>query len=110
MDEGLREELAATFRQLGDPNRLAIVLACRDEERSVGALASELGLSVSLVSQHLRRLRDARLVQARRDGKQVLCRLADGHVRRMLDDMVEHVAHPESCDAAAETPHPEEQP
>lgn len=97
MEPALRDGLAATFRQLSDPNRLGIALLCLERERSVGEMAEALGLSLSLVSAHLRRLKDARLVRSRRQGKQVLCRLDDTHVAQMLRLMVEHVAHPDGC-------------
>jgi prepilin-type processing-associated H-X9-DG protein len=87
-------ELAEMFRLLGDGSRLRIVLACLDGGHSVGALVSHLGLSQSLVSHHLRLLRAARLLRAERHGKQVHYSIADGHVRSVLIDMVDHVAEP----------------
>ncbi len=97
MEPAFRDDLAATFRQLSDPNRLGIALLCLERERSVGEMAEALGLSLSLVSAHLRRLKDARLVRSRRDGKQVFCRLDDDHVADMLRLMAEHVANPDGC-------------
>jgi DNA-binding transcriptional ArsR family regulator len=46
---------------------------------------------VSLVSHHLRLLKGARLVWADRQGKQVFYGADDAHVRRMVEDMVEHI-------------------
>lgn len=94
-------ELAETFRLLGDPSRLRIVLACLDGAVSVGALAEQLGLSVSLVSHHLRLLRAARLVRARRLGKQVFYAVADEHIRRVVLDMAEHLLEPAATQEAA---------
>lgn len=85
-------ELADLFRLLGDPSRLRIVIACRDAPVAVGTIASELGLSMSLVSHHLRLLRAARLVRGLREGKQVFYEVADHHVRGMITDMLEHIA------------------
>jgi DNA-binding transcriptional ArsR family regulator len=87
-------ELAEIFRLLGDPTRLAIVLAVAAEPRSVGAVAEALGLSPSLVSHHLRLLRAGRLVRAERQGKQVFYVLADDHVRSVVTDMAAHVREP----------------
>lgn len=84
-------ELAETFHLLGDGNRLRLVLACLDEPVSVQTLAHRLGLSPSLASHHLRLLKAARLMRAERRGRHVLYRAADEHVRRMLEDMIEHV-------------------
>ena len=87
-------ELAEIFRLLGDPTRLAIVLAVGDGTRPVGVVAESLGLSPSLVSHHLRLLRAARLVRAERQGKQVFYALADDHVHDVVQDMAAHVREP----------------
>lgn len=91
LDEGHAQQLAEVFHLLGDSNRLRLVLACLHEPVSVSDLAVRLGLSPSLVSHHLRLLKAARLMNARRAGKQVYYQAADDHVRRMLTDMVEHM-------------------
>jgi len=88
------EQLGAAadlFRLLGEPGRLRLMLLCRDGEPTVGALAEATGLSESLVSHHLRLLRAARLVRARRDGRHVHYGLADDHVSRIIADMLDHV-------------------
>ena len=87
-------ELADMFRLLGDTTRLRIVLACLDDPISVGDIASQLELSPSLVSHHLRLLRAARVVKADRQGKQVFYAAADQHVSGVLADMLEHIAEP----------------
>jgi DNA-binding transcriptional ArsR family regulator len=53
---------------LGDPTRRAIFERLADRPRAVGELASELPVSRPAVSQHLKVLKDARLVIDRRDG------------------------------------------
>lgn len=88
-DEELR--LADTFRLLGEPNRLRLVAACLDGPRSVGELTERVGVSQSLVSQHLRLLRSGRLLKQSRQGKNVFYELPDCHVRTMLVDMMDHV-------------------
>ncbi len=84
--------LADLFRLLGDPTRLRIVVSCLRTPLAVSDIADRLGLSVSLVSHHLRLLKGARLVKADRQGKQVYYEADDAHVRRMIEDMVSHVA------------------
>ena len=93
--------LAETFRLLGDPNRLRIVLSCLDGPVGVGALAERVGLSQSLVSHHLRLLRATRLLKAGKAGRQVFYSLPDCHVRDMLTNLIEHIAEPH--DHATET-------
>src|SRR5690606_7063622 len=84
-------ELADMFKMLGDPSRLRIVIATLEGPVSVGEIAERLGLSISLVSHHLRLLRAARLVTADRRGKQIFYRTHDQHVARVIDDMIAHV-------------------
>ncbi len=93
-DEGA--QLAELFRLLGEPNRLRLVVACLDGPRSVGDLAEEVGVSQSLVSQHLRLLRAGRLLKQARAGRNVFYELPDCHVRSMLTNMIEHVLEPEN--------------
>lgn len=83
--------LAETFRLLGDPSRLRILLSCLDEPRSVGDIAARLDLSQTLVSHHLRLLRGARLVRGERRSRQVFYVAADRHVSDVLTDMAAHV-------------------
>jgi ArsR family transcriptional regulator, lead/cadmium/zinc/bismuth-responsive transcriptional repressor len=83
--------LADLFRLLGDPSRLRIVVSCLRAPLAVSDIAERLGLSVSLVSHHLRLLKGARLVRADRQGKQVFYAADDAHVRRMVEDMVTHI-------------------
>lgn len=88
------QELAEIFRLLGDPTRLAIVMAVGEGSRPVGVVAETLGFSPSLVSHHLRLLKAARLVRAVRQGKQVFYALADDHVHDVIRDMAAHVIEP----------------
>ncbi len=83
--------IAETYRLLGDPTRLRVLLACLNGPIPVGDIAESLELSQSLVSHHLRLLRGARLVRGTRRTKQVFYELADAHIARMLIDMVDHV-------------------
>jgi DNA-binding transcriptional ArsR family regulator len=89
-------EIAETFRLLGDPTRLRVMLTCLDEARAVGDIADHLGISASLVSHHLRLLRAARLVRAERHGREVHYIAADEHVRCILVDMIDHVGEPQA--------------
>lgn len=84
-------ELADMFKMLGDPSRLKIVVETLGEPVAVGQIAENLGLSLSLVSHHLRLLRAARLVTADRRGKQIFYKIHDAHVSRVIADMIAHV-------------------
>ncbi len=84
--------LAETFHLLGDPTRLRIVVACLAGPISVGDIAGRVGASPSLASHHLRLLKAARIVRAKRRGKNVFYAAADDHIRTVLGDMIEHIA------------------
>jgi len=90
--------LAETFRLLGDPSRLKILLSCVPEPISVGDIAERLDLSVTLVSHHLRLLRGARLVKGVRQGKQIFYEIADQHVSHVLQDMATHISEDHADD------------
>jgi DNA-binding transcriptional ArsR family regulator len=63
------------FEVLAEPNRRRILDLLLDEERPVGELVDELGLSQPAVSKHLKVLRDAGLVEAQVDGQRRMYRL-----------------------------------
>ena len=61
-------------------------------ELCVCDIAQLLNMSQSAISHQLRALKQAKLVRYRREGKQVFYSLADGHVRTILGQGMEHVA------------------
>jgi DNA-binding transcriptional ArsR family regulator len=56
------------FAVIGDPRRRRILELLAAGERSVGALATELGIAQPSVTQHLTALRDAGLVTSEKRG------------------------------------------
>ncbi|NOZ95688.1 MAG: winged helix-turn-helix transcriptional regulator [Acidobacteria bacterium] len=78
------ERLVLMFRALGERSRLRILGELLDEPRHVGELVRRTGLRQSLVSHHLKVLREAGLVVARRQGPFVFYELSDDAVRSML--------------------------
>ncbi|UCF94210.1 MAG: helix-turn-helix transcriptional regulator [Desulfobacterales bacterium] len=85
------ERLALTYKVLGDPNRLKIVMALKNVEMCVCDLAAFLRLSESAVSHQLRRLKDLALVRKRREGQRIYYALDDDHVAELLNVGLEHV-------------------
>ena len=82
-----------TLRMLADPTRLRILWALFAEEQPVGRIADTVGVSSSVVSQHLAKLRLARLVTSRRDGTRVYYKPADIHVRQLAEEVMFHADH-----------------
>lgn len=82
------EQLIARLKALADPVRLRVVALCRQGECSVSELTRVLALSQPRVSQHLRQLCDAGLLQRYRDGHFVFYRVpvngGDAGSRRLL--------------------------
>jgi ArsR family transcriptional regulator len=66
-----RAVAALRFRALGDETRLRILETLATGEHCVSDLMDTLGLGQSLVSHHLRALREAGLVTVRRDGRRI---------------------------------------
>lgn len=62
------KELAQFIKILGDTSRLSIIKAISSDSRSVTEIINITGLSQTLVSFHLRTLRDAGVVSTRKDG------------------------------------------
>ena len=85
------ESVVDVFRLLGDPTRVRLLDALTHGERCVCDLASLVNLSESAVSHQLRLLRGARLVRARRAGRQAFYSLDDHHVIGLLHDTRKHV-------------------
>lgn len=81
------------LRVLADPTRLQIAGHLLDDELSVSHLAAALSKPVPAVSQHLAKMRMARLVTTRKVGTSVLYRVENGHVRQLVIDTVGHVEH-----------------
>ena len=85
------ERLSLSFKVLGDPNRLKILMALRNVEMCVCDLAAFTGLSESAVSHQMRRLKDLSLVKKRRAGQIIYYSLDDEHVAGLLNVGLGHV-------------------
>jgi DNA-binding transcriptional ArsR family regulator len=73
-------QFARIGKALASPHRLEILELLAQGERTVESLAGEIGLSVANTSQHLQGLREAGLVESRKQGLYVHYRLADESV------------------------------
>jgi DNA-binding transcriptional ArsR family regulator len=70
-----KQRFSKYFKAFSDPTRLSILEMLAREELSVGEITSRLGLAQPTVSGHLAVLREAEVVEARRDRQHVLYRL-----------------------------------
>jgi DNA-binding transcriptional ArsR family regulator len=81
------------FKLLADSTRLRIVWALLQGEHSVNELASHLGVNPAGVSQHLAKLRLARLVTVRREGNKAFYAAENLHVRQLAEEALFHTDH-----------------
>lgn len=86
-------QLAETFRALGDPTRIRIIQALRQQELCVCDLCQVLDMSQSAISHQLRVLRNLRLVKFRKSGKNVYYSLDDEHIVQLFDQGLVHIRH-----------------
>ena len=85
-------DLAELFKIFGDSTRIKILYVLFESEMCVCDIAKLLGMTQSAISHHLRALKQSKLVKYRREGKTVFYSLADGHVRTILGQGMEHIA------------------
>lgn len=83
----------ATFSMLAEPTRVRLLWLLLGGEYGVSELAEMSGSAPSAVSQHLAKLRLARLVRHRREGRRILYRTDNTHVRRLLEESLHHADH-----------------
>jgi DNA-binding transcriptional ArsR family regulator len=81
------------FRMLADTTRVHVLWLLADRELSVNELAEQVGKPAPSVSQHLAKLRMARLVRTRRAGTTIYYSLENEHVRQLVVDAVFNAEH-----------------
>ncbi|MGW9331699.1 sulfite-sensing transcriptional repressor BigR [Bosea sp. NPDC055594] len=79
------EEVAELLRTLANRNRLMLVCTLVEGEYSVGQLEEMLGIHQPTLSQQLTVLREAGLVETRRDAKQIFYRLTAAKAARLVE-------------------------
>jgi DNA-binding transcriptional ArsR family regulator len=91
-----REEFRSAvgmLKLLGDETRLRVIWALLEGEHPVNELAELVGAQPAAVSQHLAKLRLARLVRSRREGTRIFYVVDDAHVRRLVEEVLTHADH-----------------
>ncbi len=85
------QQVTHIFHMLSQPHRLKIMWLCLKQPLSVSDITIEMkNLSQSLVSHHLKQLREANLIHSARNGKHVLYQVTDEWVRCIICDMFAH--------------------
>ena len=96
--------LARFGHALSDPTRARVLIALREAGAYPTDLADLLGVTRTNLSNHLACLRGCGLVVAVPEGKRMRYELADGGLRRALDDLLGTIlaGEPATCLAACE--------
>ena len=89
------EEASEVLKSIANPNRLMILCALIEGEKTVGAINEEVPLSQSALSQHLARLRAEKLVTSRKEGQTVHYSVNDPRIVELMSRLYELYCDPE---------------
>ena len=84
------EEASKIFAMLGEPVRMKIILALMEGELCVYHIFEITGGKQSAISQHLRKLKDRKIVKSRKEANQVLYSICDEHIFTIVKTALEH--------------------
>lgn len=83
--------LSEFFKVFGDSTRIRIMCALFENELCVCDIAEIVGMGQSAISHQLRILRSSNIVKVRREGKQAIYSLDDGHIYSIFKTGLEHI-------------------
>ncbi|GAA4786472.1 winged helix-turn-helix transcriptional regulator [Corynebacterium canis] len=92
-DEALFTSASNTLKLLAEPTRLHLLWLLVENEHNVAELVDSVGVSRTVVSQHLAKLRLGGLVESRREGRNIIYRVVDGHLSRLVLETLNHADH-----------------
>jgi ArsR family transcriptional regulator len=82
----IAEDQARFLRCIGEPTRLRILNLLTRGERCVGELTNVLNKEQSLISHHLRALKECNIVKERQEAQKVYYKLTDARLARLIID------------------------
>jgi DNA-binding transcriptional ArsR family regulator len=82
----IEKDQARFLRCIGEPTRLQILRLLVEGERCVGELTSVLNKEQSLISHHLRALKECSIVKERQEAQKVYYMLTDARLARLIID------------------------
>ena len=86
------DELVRLFKVFGDNTRMKILYSLFESELCVCAIGELLQMSPSAISHQLKVLKEANLIDNRREGKTIYYFLADDHVRTIIAQGYNHIS------------------
>ncbi|MBE5754387.1 MAG: winged helix-turn-helix transcriptional regulator [Clostridiales bacterium] len=84
------EAVSKIFSLLGDNSRMKILLALMEGELCVYHICEITGAKQSATSQHLKKLKDGKIIKSRKEANQVLYSIADEHVASIIKAALQH--------------------
>jgi DNA-binding transcriptional ArsR family regulator len=78
------DEQAVFLRCIGEPTRLQILRLLADREKCVGEIVGALNKEQSLVSHHLKALKECNIVVARQEAQKIYYRLTDPRLSELV--------------------------
>ena len=75
------------LKAMAHPLRLKILCALKDSELPVLEIVNQVGSSQSNISQHIDILRTKDIVESRRDGNKILCKVKDAKILKLVSNM-----------------------
>lgn len=91
LDEHTAAHVADLFSAFSDTTRVRIISAIIEQEMKISDLSELFGLTESAISHHMRGLRHLKIVQARRDGKEIFYSIVDPHLIALFRQGIDHV-------------------
>jgi len=82
----IEEDQARFLRCIGEPTRLGILKLLVEGEKCVGEIASVLNKEQSLISHHLRALKECSIVKERQEAQKVYYKLTDARLASLIID------------------------
>lgn len=83
--------LAELFKVFGDSTRIKILYDLINGEKNVTEICEDLEMNQSAISHQLKLLKSSKLINSRREGKQMIYFLADDHVKTIIAMGKEHI-------------------
>jgi len=82
--------LNETIRAVADPTRREILRLLREGDRTAGEIAERFPMTAASVSHHLNVLKEAELVQAEREGRNITYSLNETVFQQFLEELVQY--------------------
>lgn len=83
--------LSEIYKQLSNPVRLKMLIRLQGGSACVSELCEVSGVSQSATSQHLKKLKEHRLIKQKRHAQQMYYSLLDNHIEKLLENGIEHI-------------------